>query len=307
VDRGSAAVDPVERRRPTLTGDLRHLFRPGPIFKRAPLGYDRFQVDTYVRWAEDELADAGRLREDLVGRYVQLRAEHEEAQRLLGHTAGVREALQLVPRIGSVIATAAQEADGMRADAAAERAEAERLVAEARAEAARLVAEATAEAERLVAEARAEAAEVHAEAARRLAAAEGTAAQARADAERCAAEVAATRQRAAEEAERVRSGAAADATDAQAHARAEVLRLLDGAREQRRRTDAEAAALRERQDREAAERRAVLVAEVAGLERRIAELSAVVVPLHPTDAVPVPRATRRTADLLHLPRRRHSA
>ena len=40
------------------------------MFGRAVAGYDRFQVDTYVRWAEDELATADREREHLMALYL---------------------------------------------------------------------------------------------------------------------------------------------------------------------------------------------------------------------------------------------
>jgi hypothetical protein len=41
-----APADQRDRRRLNLAGDLRTLFRYDPVFRRAPLGYDRFQVDS---------------------------------------------------------------------------------------------------------------------------------------------------------------------------------------------------------------------------------------------------------------------
>jgi hypothetical protein len=45
----------VDARRPHLSGDLPGVLTPAPMFRRTVAGYDRFQVDTYVRWAEDEI------------------------------------------------------------------------------------------------------------------------------------------------------------------------------------------------------------------------------------------------------------
>ncbi|MCF6744477.1 hypothetical protein E9529_09335 [Blastococcus sp. KM273128] len=82
--------------------------------------------------------------------------------------------------------------------------------------------------------------------------------------------------------------------------RADVLRMLEAGREERRRADDEAAAHRDRLDVRAADRRAALLAEVAELEHRRAELAAEVermagtVP-HRTDGPP---ATGRLRDRL---------
>src|SRR5438270_10770970 len=108
-DEGTAAPTPG-RVRPHGSGDLPALFEAAPVFRRAVGGYDRFQVDTYVRWAEDELAGAARLREEMLTRLVSQRAELDEARRQLSRPAGVRDALHLVPRIGSVLAAAARDA-----------------------------------------------------------------------------------------------------------------------------------------------------------------------------------------------------
>ena len=91
------------------------------MFRRAVVGYDRFQVDTYVRWAEDELATADREREHLVARVVRTQADLEESRQLLSHSAAGGEFLQVSRRIGALLATAADEAEGLRADAEADR------------------------------------------------------------------------------------------------------------------------------------------------------------------------------------------
>ena len=107
--------------RPNVSGDLPTVFQAAPMFRRAVAGYDRFQVDTYVQWAEDELATADREREHLVARHLRTRAELEEARELLAHSAGGGEFLRLSRRIGSMLAAAADEAAGMRAEAEADR------------------------------------------------------------------------------------------------------------------------------------------------------------------------------------------
>lgn len=285
------AVEPVDRRRPTLSGDLRTLFQHAPVFRRRPAGYDRFQVDTYVRWAEEELAGAAHERDEILLRYARLRADLDEARRLLCHPPGGREALQLSVRLGSVLAAAADEADGIRADA-------EAVLADARSEAARLIAEATAEADRTVAEAAAEAGRMAAEADELLADAERTVAEAesvvqeaRTEAEARLAKVREIERVAGERAERLRADAARDAETARLQARDEVLRTLAAAREDRRRWE---------------ERRAVLQAELAALQERVAQPVLVPAPreLHPVDVV-APVGARRAVHLPHLGRRRH--
>ena len=84
-----------DRRRPNVSGDLPSVFQAGPMFRRAVVGYDRFQVDTYVQWAEDELATADREREHLVARHLRTRAELEQARRLLCHSPDGGEMLRL--------------------------------------------------------------------------------------------------------------------------------------------------------------------------------------------------------------------
>jgi cell division septum initiation protein DivIVA len=263
-----------DRERPNVSGDLPALFQAAPMFRRTVAGYDRFQVDTYVRWAEDELATADREREHLVARHLATRAALDEARELLSHTPSGGAFLQVSPRIASMLASAADEAESMRAEAAAERSAASADAAQMLERAEQAVADAVAEAARMLAEAGTQAEGIAADAARVVEAAEQmrqdvqVAAEARIEAAR------AVELRAAEQAELVRLQAIEDAAASQVRARAEIVRMLGTAREQRRRTDDEAAAARERLDREAEARRAFLLAEVRGLENQRSALLA---------------------------------
>ncbi|MGY1590814.1 hypothetical protein ACI79D_02440 [Geodermatophilus sp. SYSU D00708] len=258
---------PGGRRRPNVSGDLSTVLDAGPVFRRAVAGYDRFQVDTYVQWAEDELTAAARECSRLEARLLDTRAALDEARELLGHSPGGGAVLRLSRRVGTVLAAAADEAEGMRADAAADRAaaraEAERLVGYGR----RLLADARAEADRIVAAATREAQARAAEADRIVAAAERTRSEAHSEAEARLEDARAVEQRALDRAERTRQRASDDAAAARLQARGEVVALLATGREERRRADAEAASTRERLDREAAARRTALLAEVERLER----------------------------------------
>jgi hypothetical protein len=269
-----AGTGPLDRGRPNVSGDLPTVLDAAPMFRRAVAGYDRFQVDTYVRWAEDELASADREREDLVVRYLRTRAALEDARQLLSHSPDGGELLRLSRRIGSMLAAAADEAESMRADGEADRtaasAQAERMVAHGE----RLLTDAEAEAERMIAEATVEAEAMTIEAGRILAAAEQTGRDTRAQAEARLEEVRAIEQRAVERAEHIRQQAVDDVAAARLQARDEIVQMLFTGREQRRRADAEAAATRERLDREAAARRASLLAEAEDLELRLAALRA---------------------------------
>ncbi|MFC4696115.1 hypothetical protein [Geodermatophilus arenarius] len=263
-----------ERRRPNVSGDLPTVLEAGPMFGRAVAGYDRFQVDTYVQWAEDQLATADREREHLVTRLLSTRAALDEARALLGHSSGGGEFLQVSRRIGSVLAAAADEAEGMRAEAeaawAAASEQAERVVARAQ----RTLADAEAEADRTAAAAAAYEAECAARAAQLLDEAERSAAATRAAAAARLDDVRAAERRAAAAADRVRQRAEEDAAAAAVRARAGVVAMLATGREERRRADAEAAATRERLDREAVARRAALLAELAELGRQRSALRA---------------------------------
>jgi cell division septum initiation protein DivIVA len=273
-----------------VSGDLRMLFSHAPVFRRRPAGYDRLQVDTYVRWAEEELAAAAHERDEVLLRHARLRADLDEARRLLCHTPGGREALQLSLRLGSVLAAAADQAEGIRADADAVRAAAE-------AEAARMLAEASAEAERVVAEAAAQAERVAVEADGTVAEAERVMTEASAEAEARLAKVRGMERLARERADRLLQEAARDAETARQQARDEVLRMLAGAREERRRGE---------------ERRVALEAQLVALEQRLAEVTGappVAVPA-PREAPPVdavPPSGRRAVRLPHLGRRHRHA
>lgn len=261
-----------EDRRPNVSGDLPTVLQAAPMFRRALVGYDRFQVDTYVQWAEDELATADREHEHLVTRCLDLQQRLEQHRQLLSHSAGGGQFLQVSQRIGSLLAAAADEAEGMRADAAADRAaaatEAEHTIARAE----QLLADATAQADRVLAEAATDAAGTLAEARRVAAEADSAAAalraEARAEAESRLQSVQVIEQRAAEQAEQIRSQAVEAAAAALLQARDEVVRMLSTGREQRRRADAEAAATRIRLEQDALTRSASLRSEVAALERR---------------------------------------
>ena len=260
--------DERERERPNVSGDLPTVLQAAPMFRRVVVGYDRFQVDTYVRWAEDELAAADREHEHLVARHLETRAELEEALELLSHSPGGGEFLQLSRRIGTMLAAAADEAERIRAEAASARSHAAGQATRSIARAEKVLADAEAEAARLVADAAVRVEDMTTQARRVLDQAHRTGRDIRAEAQARLQQARVAEQRAVEKAEQIRQGAVADASAAREQARAEIVRMLDTAREQRRRSDAEAAAVRERLGREAAARSSALRAEVAALERR---------------------------------------
>jgi hypothetical protein len=280
-----------DRVRPNVAGDLPSLFRAEPMFRRAVAGYDRFQVDSYVQWAEDELATADRQLEHLVTRQLTTQAELDEARELLSHSSSGGDFLQLSRRMGALLATAADEAESLRVDAEADRSaraeEAARIVARAT----ETLAGARSEAERLVHEATADAAATAAQAELILQDAERTGSEARAEAEARLAEVRDLEQLALEEAAALRAQAAEHASTALLAARAEVVRMLSTGREERRRADEAAVVAREFLDRDAHARRASLIAEIAVLEQRVAALRA----LEPA-AQPAARNPRRTLE-----------
>jgi hypothetical protein len=244
------------------------------MFRRAPIGYDRFQVDTYVQWAEDELASAEREHEHLVARHLRTRADLEQARELLAHSPGGAEMLRLSQRIGSMLATAADEADSIRAEAehgrAAATAEANRKLGYARWR----IGYAETRARGLAAEAARRFAEKAAEAGRIVDRAEETLREARAEVALRLEAVRAAEQRAVEAADRLRQQALVEAAAARREARDEIVRMLSTGREERRRADTAAAATRERLLRETATRYASLLAEVQALEHRRAVLRA---------------------------------
>jgi cell division septum initiation protein DivIVA len=299
--------DAREARRPNVAGDLPSMLEAAPMFRRSVVGYDRFQVDTYVRWAEDELATADREREHLFARALRAQAALEETRQLLPHSSSAGEFLRVSTRIGSLLAAAADEAEGLRADAEADRAAAADEVERTTAEAGRLLADATDEARRLLADAAAAAARARDDARRIVADAASEAEQVRraalSEADIRLRNVQELERRAAEQADRTRRQATEDAAAALLHARDEVVRLLTTGREQRRRADAEAAAARERLEQDVLARTAALRAEVAALERRRTALRGEVRRLTAAAAdhasAPVQRPLPRVADALH--------
>jgi cell division septum initiation protein DivIVA len=260
------------RRRPNLSGDLRTMLQEPPSFRRSVRGYDRLQVDNYVRWAEEEFLADARTLDDLLMRHTRLRADLDEAHRLLHHSATGREFLHLATRVGAVLCVAADEATGLREDAATE---AERVTEKAAADARRVTDEAAAEAERVSMEARAEAAA-------RLAKAREI------------------EQRAGEDATSAREQARRDADGILQAARGEAARLLAEAAQQRERLDQEARTRRAGAERaaEALEQRCVQAR--AYLDRMAGQVTEVLTALGspPPDAAPtappaaVPRAVR---------------
>jgi cell division septum initiation protein DivIVA len=288
-------VEPPDRRRPNVSGDLSTVFQAAPMFRRAVAGYDRFQVDTYVQWAEDELATADREREHLVARHLRTREELEEARQLLSHSSDGGEMLRLSRRVGSMLAAAADEAESMRTEADALRsaasAEAEQTVARAE----RVLVDAEAEAERMVTVAATEVEAMTAAAGRIVDQAEQTGRNARAEAEARLEGVRLLELRAAEHGGRLRQVALAEASAARLQARDEIVRMLNTARDERRRADTEAAATRERLVRDAATRTAALLAEVEALEHQRDSLRAELELL----AEPIGRSTSDRLDV-HL-------
>ncbi len=284
------------RVRPGVPADLDRVLEAAPMFRRALAGYDRFEVESYVQWAETELATAEREREHLLARQLETGNALDEARELLGHSAGGGEFLQVSRHIGAMLAAAADEAQVIRAEAEAVRQDVSAFAADTGAEARRVAADAAAAADRVLAEAREAAAEKAEHARRTLAVAEETRERAMAEAEALLADARLARGRATEHADRIREQAAREADAARLQARDEVVRMLAVGREERRRADAEATATRERLDRDAAARTAALLADVAVLEERRAALRTEVQRL--AAAVPGPAGADRSRSLL---------
>ena len=267
-------AEPREHRRPNVSGDLPTMFRTGPMFRRTVAGYDRFQVDTYVQWAEDELATADREREHLVAAHLRTRADLERAHRLLSHSSDGGEMLHLSERIGALLAAAADEAKSMKSEARATRASARTSAKRMLARAQQKIADAEDTAEHLLTAAAREVEAMNAVATQLVDDAEQVGREARTEAAARLEKVRAIEERAGAEADLVRQRAVEEAVAARLQARDEVVRMLSAGREARRRADAEALAMRERLDRDAATRTAALLAEVDALERRRAFLRA---------------------------------
>ena len=263
---------PREPGRPHVSGDLPSVFQNGPMFRRAVSGYDRFQVDTYVRWAEDELATADREREHLEARQLRIRAELEHARRLLAHSAAGGQFLDASGRIGSMLAAAADEAEEVRAEAHAVRSAASAEAAGMLVNAKQAIAGARADARATVDAAAAEADAILAGAAQVAADAERSRQDAHAHARAVRAEAHAALKHAHADAAQVRRQAAEEAGAARAQVRREVLEILDAGRGQRRRADDEAAAVRDRLAADAGAMFAAVLTEVKALRRRRSSL-----------------------------------
>jgi hypothetical protein len=285
--RAHPALETPEHRHPNVSGDLPTVLEAAPMFRRVVAGYDRFQVDTYVRWAEDELATAAREREHLLTRHLETWADLEDARQLLAHSSGGGEFLQASRRIGTMLAAAADEAERIRAEATSARSHAAGQATRTVARAEQALVDAEAAAGRLLAEGATQVENATAHARRIVDHAEQTGREIRAAAEARLTGARAVTLRAAEHARRIHRQAAEVGSAARLQARDEIVQMLGTAREQRRRSDAEAAAIRERLDLDAATRRSALLADVAALEHRCATLEAEAALLVRTPVAPV--------------------
>lgn len=181
---------------PNLSGDLDTMLSGSPAFRSRLWGYDRLQVDNYVRWAETEMAGARREVDDLAIRYGSCMAELQISSQLMARSAEGRQLQHVSERVAELLRLAADEAADLRAtgaeqadrlldearveadavlrrarevheaasvraaklreDAEAERADADAVVTQARGQASRMLAEAEAEREQLAEQARQE-------------------------------------------------------------------------------------------------------------------------------------------------------
>jgi hypothetical protein len=227
---------PPGPRRPNLDGDLDAVLEFLPSFRVAVRGYDRWQVDSYVSWAERELRAARRSADDMAARFADRSVELDRVRQELARSAAGRDARQVSERIAQVLELAAEEAAEITAAGATE---AEGLVAAARAWSTSMLQHAR-EAEQAAAADREQAARTRGEAAELLAAARDQAGQLRAAAvreqDRLAAEAAEVRRRldgeaadrraeAEEKARRQREQEAAAAAEVVAAARREIEQL----------------------------------------------------------------------------------
>ena len=116
-------------RRPNLGGGLDQLLDRRPMFRRRRRGYDRFQVDNYVAWAEAELDAAHRQYDYLLSRYGACTAQLEMARRAPSRRS-VTGPVSM--RLGEMLRLASEEADVITSAGIDE---AERIVTGARVEA----------------------------------------------------------------------------------------------------------------------------------------------------------------------------
>jgi cell division septum initiation protein DivIVA len=108
------------------------LLSTAPVFSARLRGYDPFEVDEYVAWAEGEVAAARREAEHVLARYGACAAELEISRRLLAQNPKGRDVSTVSDRVRDILRLAADEASTM-VEAAGE--EAEQILAEARLEA----------------------------------------------------------------------------------------------------------------------------------------------------------------------------
>jgi cell division septum initiation protein DivIVA len=142
ADEEPGAADPgalPALRRPE-PGGLAQLFDRRPMFRRRHRGYDRFQVDEYVAWAEAELDAARRQCDYLLSRYGACTAQLEIA-RQAPRTPRPSVTGRVSARLGEMLRVASEEAEAI---AAAGIDEAERIVTDARLEAGARLAKVTA-------------------------------------------------------------------------------------------------------------------------------------------------------------------
>lgn len=151
-------------RRPNLWGDLDSVLEFLPCFRAALRGYDRWQVDSYVSWAERELCAARRSADEMAAHFGACSVELERTRRQLGRSEVGRDVVGVSDRMAQMLELAADEAAALTAAGAAE---ADQLVDRARTYAAAMLQRAREVEDAAAAETEA-AAQVRAEAADRL-------------------------------------------------------------------------------------------------------------------------------------------
>jgi hypothetical protein len=119
-----------ELRRPEA-GVLDQLLDRRPMFRRRHRGYDRFQVDNYVAWAEAELDAVRRQCDYLLSRYGACTAELEIVRRT-PRTPRPSVTGPVSARLGEMLRVASEEAEAITSAGIDE---AERIVTDARLEA----------------------------------------------------------------------------------------------------------------------------------------------------------------------------
>jgi cell division septum initiation protein DivIVA len=106
-------------------GDLAVVLTERPIFRRTFHGYDQVQVETYVEWAESELASLRRALDEAFARYGRLAVEAAELRGRLARDTEDRTLSEFTGRLEQMLRLAAEEAVEIRLSAALE---AERLL-----------------------------------------------------------------------------------------------------------------------------------------------------------------------------------